>query len=151
MEAGGAAFGVGGQINLTGGYGSGVPDRATFLTPLRYAADDNLFEFGTDRVGYGGNVTISGGASQYDHGGSVNLISGLPGSSDLSTSGNITLTTADARNTKPTGQTPNGPNLGERGDLPPHRRGTREIGERHHLHGQLDPDHRHHQAPRGFQ
>ena len=112
IEAGFANFGVGGQVNITGGRGSGVPSRET-----RYSADDNLFEFGEAEEGYGGNVSISGGAADFDHGGNVNLVSGAPGRSDLSTSGNITLVTADAFNSRPAGQTPDGPAFGVSGGV----------------------------------
>ena len=114
MNAGSSTFGAGGQINITAGSGSAQPERE--IHGIRYGADYALLDE-QGSVGYGGNVTIRGGASAYDHGGSVNLVSGEPGLGVYSTSGNITMVTPDATNSKPAGAIPDGPDKGISGSI----------------------------------
>ena len=116
MDAGSASFGAAGQVNITAGTGFAQPDRE--IAGQRYGADHSTLDE-AGKVGYGGNVTIRGGASSYDHGGSVNLVSGEPGLGVYSTSGNITMTTPDATNSKPPGAIPDGPDKGISGSIFP--------------------------------
>ena len=118
MDAGDGTSGVGGNVRIRGGVGSNDPKSAN--TAMTQANNPDWVQFGlaesANTNGYGGNVTLVGGASTYDHGGSVNLRSGSPGTRTHALSGNITLITEDACDSCVTG-TVSGPSQGMSGNV----------------------------------
>ena len=119
MDAGDGELGVGGNVRISGGAGLNNPK--SINAPLTQANNPDWVQFGLadsqlQTNGYGGNVTLVGGESTYDHGGSVNLRSGLAGSRTHAMSGNITLITEDACDTCVTG-TVTGPLSGRSGNV----------------------------------
>lgn len=118
MDAGDGEKGTGGNVRISGG--AGMQDPKSRNAPFTQYYNPDWVQFGladsSYTNGYGGNVSLIGGESSFDHGGSVNLRSGRAGARTYATSGNITLITEDACANCVTG-TVTGPAQGKSGNL----------------------------------